>query len=452
MNIVRGVLGIPSYVVSAVLPNSAAEPLLQEKDDADLVEAEAQSLRATNGVGAGTSQPLQGSSNGTRHSDAALAVPNGHTNGHVNGFHVEEEEHVKLETAPRQKKIERTAYGLALYAISSCFLATMLMFAKKLGQWNIPTFEILLARSGFLVFFALVGNALQRQNPLGKRRGLLLVRGIFGFGAIGNYLFAVSLLPLNDTLVLTFTAPIWAAVLGPCLIKEKPSKAVGIAILLCFSGVALITQPSFLGFTDTGRITALGAFFALFQACLTSPCHTEAFKALCSACAKMCVRELRAEHPNVSVFYMAWVSLVAALIGCFLPMTWGATDSFRIPDHWAEWVLLVGVGVTSYGSQFCMTNALRHARAAPALAMSYISIVLTITYGYFLFNEVPTVLSVTGAVLICVSTLSLGAFEKTHPVVSMTPDPSMRGGHAAADGLGAYAVLPEAEAPDRARS
>jgi drug/metabolite transporter (DMT)-like permease len=44
--------------------------------------------------------------------------------------------------------------------------------------------------------------------------------------------------------------------------------------------------------------------------------------------------------------------------------------------------------VTSYGSQFCMTNALRHARAAPALAMSYISIVLTITYGYFLFEEV----------------------------------------------------------------
>lgn len=38
------------------------------------------------------------------------------------------------------------------------------------------------------------------------------------------------------------------------------------AILLCFGGVALITQPSFLGFPNTGRITALGAFFALFQA------------------------------------------------------------------------------------------------------------------------------------------------------------------------------------------
>lgn len=60
----------------------------------------------------------------------AGAVPNGHTNG----FHaMEEEEHVKLEPAPKPKKIERTAFGLALYALSSCFLATMLMFAKKLG-------------------------------------------------------------------------------------------------------------------------------------------------------------------------------------------------------------------------------------------------------------------------------------------------------------------------------
>lgn len=70
-------------------------------------------------------------------------MPNGHTNGHTNGFHVsgEEEEHVKLVPAPRKKKIERTAYGLALYALSSCFLATMLVFAKKLGAGTPDTVD-----------------------------------------------------------------------------------------------------------------------------------------------------------------------------------------------------------------------------------------------------------------------------------------------------------------------
>ena len=41
---------------------------------------------------------------------------------------------------------------------------------------------------------------------------------------------------------------------------------MGVAIVLCFAGVALIAQPKFLGFPDTGRLTALGIFAALFQA------------------------------------------------------------------------------------------------------------------------------------------------------------------------------------------
>ena len=42
----------------------------------------------------------------------------------------------------------------------------------------------------------------------------------------------------------------------------------------------------------------------------------------------------------------------------------------------------------------------------------------------------PTILSLSGAVLICVSTFSLGAFEKTHPKPSTSPDLSLRGGSA----------------------
>ena len=56
----------------------------------------------------------------------------------------------------------------------------------------------------------------------------------------------------------------------------------------------------------------------------------------------------------------------------------------------------------------------------------------------------PTILSLTGAVLICVSTFSLGAFEKTHPKPSTSPDPSLRGANNinAQDGLGQYEQVP----------
>ena len=62
-------------------------------------------------------------------------------------------------------------------------------------------------------------------------------------------------------------------------------------------------------------------------------------------------------------------------------------------------------------------------------------------------HQVPTVLSITGAALICVSTLSLGAFEKTHPQPSTSPGNSAHGASALAppDGLGAYEAVPLAE-------
>ena len=56
------------------------------------------------------------------------------------------------------------------------------------------------------------------------RRKLLAIRGLFGFGAIGCYFFAVTKLPLNDTMVLTFLAPLVVALASPVVIKENPPK------------------------------------------------------------------------------------------------------------------------------------------------------------------------------------------------------------------------------------
>ena len=55
-------------------------------------------------------------------------------NGHA---HFAEAE-AKLNSSMKRPKKDRTAFGLALYALSSCFLATMLVFAKRLGDHLAP--------------------------------------------------------------------------------------------------------------------------------------------------------------------------------------------------------------------------------------------------------------------------------------------------------------------------
>ena len=49
---------------------------------------------------------------------------------------------------------------------------------------------------------------------------------------------------------------------------------------------------------------------------------------------------------------------------------------------------LLTTGVAGYGTQICMTYALKFAKAAPALAMSYLSVVWGLLGGFFFFHEV----------------------------------------------------------------
>jgi len=66
-------------------------------------------------------------------------------------------------------KADRTLLGLASYALSSVFLASMLTFAKLLGKDKMPVFEILLARSSTILFIALIMCAKDGVNPFGNR-------------------------------------------------------------------------------------------------------------------------------------------------------------------------------------------------------------------------------------------------------------------------------------------
>ena len=78
---------------------------------------------------------------------------------------------------------------------------------------------------------------------------------------------------------------------------------------------------------------------------ITSLSHDAILQALFSACAKMCVRELRkTETANVSVFYLSFCSTIGAIVGCFGPKIFGYEHTVRLPYNYVECLLLLGVG------------------------------------------------------------------------------------------------------------
>ena len=93
-----------------------------------------------------------------------------------------------------------------------------------------------------------------------------MLRGFLGFGGNGGYFWTVTLLPLNDAIVLTFLAPMWVAVLSPLLLRERPGRFTFVAIPLCLLGVCLIAQPQMGASDKVAHLRVAGIIVGLFQA------------------------------------------------------------------------------------------------------------------------------------------------------------------------------------------
>lgn len=82
---------------------------------------------------------------------------------------------------------------------------------------------------------------------------------------------------------------------------------------------------------------------------------------------------------------------------------------------------MANAGITAYLFELTMTLGLRRVKAAPAAAMAYLTAVWGTASGIVVFGEVPTVLSVLGALIICAGTLavivsdSFPGFTMKHP-------------------------------------
>ena len=58
------------------------------------------------------------------------------------------------------------------------------------------------------------------------------------------------------------------------------------------------------------------------------------------------------------------------------------------PTSFKQIITCVGVGLLGYGAQITLTHGLRSAKAAPAIATSYLSVVWGILASLFIFHEV----------------------------------------------------------------
>ncbi|KAI3437637.1 hypothetical protein D9Q98_000089 [Chlorella vulgaris] len=314
------------------------------------------------------------------------------------------------------------------------------LVAKIVGGLGVPVFEIVLARS--LVVLMVSGTMVGREGRhaqwpwKSERRLLLLLRGLVGFCAISCFYAAVQLLPLADVAVLTFLSPVFVTLLSPLVLGEgRGGWVVAAALPLCFVGVLLVAQPTFLFGEDTLALSTAGVAIAIAQAVFM-------------ASAKFCVRALgKSESVGSIMLSMAGVSVVGStLLAAIVP-----GQALLVPPSGAVWALLAGTGLLACCVQTLATYALKMCKATPVTLVGYLSVVWGTLGDLLVYNRKPSALGLAGAALVCSSSLIIIFSEKWQAGAATAPAGSGGGGGEELDSESGR-LLPNQAADTKAQS
>lgn len=290
-----------------------------------------------------------------------------------------------------------TLLGIAM------MLLGILLFSINdvMGKWLVATYtvgQVLLLRSAAaLVVIAPfvvkqgIGRTLRPERP-----GLQVLRVALGSCEVALFYWAVSYLPLADTMTLWLAAPVWAVVLAALLLGEKVDAGRWLAVVVGFIGVAVALNPS-------GQSLSMPAIIALVGS-------------VSFAMMMITGRQLRGT-PDVTL--VAWQTLGAFIMGVILlPFGW-------VTPTLTDAALLGLLGIVAMVAHICVTRSLKLAEASVVVPYQYTLIVWALVFGWFIFGDWPTPAMLLGAGLIVAAGLALLLLERraAAPVVEVLETP-----------------------------
>jgi len=235
------------------------------------------------------------------------------------------------------------------------------------------------------------------QNKGGKLPGLVF-RGIMGTTALYTLLFCILHMPLGTAMTYNISSTIWIALLSFLIFGEYNGVRVLFAILLGFAGMLLIYKPI--------MHLPIGYHFAGVLSGLTS------------AIAYLTVGRLAGYYdPRVIVlsflvsgFLFPLISMLVHHIGG-VPADGLFIISWKTPDV-RQAIFIVMMGLAALFGQYFVTRAYGSDRAGIVSAVSYASIIFSLTIGMLLGDALPDIISFAGILCIVTSGIIISLYKR----------------------------------------
>ena len=285
------------------------------------------------------------------------------------------------------------------FLVLSVFIISLQNIAVKWIGGDYSVMEIVVLRSLValpltLLFFRYEGR---RGLPTTKQHRLQFARGGLFFLAYTTFMMGLAALPLAELESIRFSAPLVITLLSVLILNEKVGIRRWLALIIGFSGILFIVRPGSATFNLGSIFILIYLLFYALTVIITRKLHTTdssatmayystlvyLFAALIVAPILVVIGEIPDAHPSIAFLFRAWT----------LPTL-------------SDGIIMGGLGFVWAGWMYTMSRAYSLTEASVAAPFEYISLPINILWGFLIWGEIPTWMTLAGAIL----TLSSGLY------------------------------------------
>ncbi len=264
--------------------------------------------------------------------------------------------------------------GIVYMILSSLAFSMQNVIVKELS-YTMSTGEIAFFRGFLSALLILALMKLQHIHFSKFDRPTLWFRGIAGGAGMICIFYALRGMLLADVSILSQLSAFFVMIFAAVFLKEVLPKGAAVPLVLIVAGACLVVQPwNFSSFN-------VYSLFVLAQALFAAAAYTTISKLTGSG----------RHHQYEIVFYFLFCAAVAGavLMG----------DDFKMPES-REWLMYAALGIITVIAQILMTDAYAYANPVIVSFVAYIAVVFNAMWGFLIFGEILTLMTVAGGLCI----------------------------------------------------
>tara|TARA_B100001059_G_scaffold230859_1_gene265727 strand:- start:36 stop:905 length:870 start_codon:yes stop_codon:yes gene_type:complete len=271
--------------------------------------------------------------------------------------------------------LSKNQLGFFYMFISICAFSVMDVIVKWTDEY--PVGQVLFFRGffGLIPILFLIPRDRYINFYKTSRPFLHFKRCLAGIIALISIIIALRNLPLATVVSITFAAPIFTTIFSIFLLNEKVGFYRWLAVLIGFVGILVISEP---GFSSLN-------FYFIFPIIF---CLGLSYVAIA-------IRKLSSTEP-------IW------LIGFFFSISIMISSFFTFHQNWIlpnafDLFLLSMVGILGGVANLWLTQSYKLSEVSLVTPVKYLALVFAIIFGYLIWDEIPTLKTLLGAVLVVAS-------------------------------------------------